>query len=236
MRAALCISGLPREFKRSYPSIKKYILDLVETDIFIYTWDAIKQPYFDIEGAIRYPDEGPLREYYDLYKPVAYHAERWDETVEKSFYKEKYEENRHPHASIVRYQAMLYTIYQCNELKNEYERIHGVKYDVVIKGRSDFELLRPMNLEELKEASSNRILYTDVLRPDGMVSDILWFGNKEVIDIACNLWKEFDGYHSKGVQFNTEILFPHHLKNHNISPRQHSIGGVSVLRPPQVVW
>jgi hypothetical protein len=236
MKVALCISGQPREFKRSYPSLKEHVIDKVDTDVFVYCWDAKKQPYFEIEGAIRYPDEGSVNELIDLYKPVSYVLEPWDDEREKSFYNEKYEINRGLHSSIVRYQAMLYSIFKCNELKNEYEKKRNISYDIVIKARSDLKLSRSIDLDELAYAYQNRILYSDVLRWDGMVSDILFFGNKEVMDIAARLYYDFDGYHDEGVPFNTEIMFPHHLSKNRVKPRQHIIGGVEVLRPAQVKW
>jgi hypothetical protein len=236
MKVAVCVSGQPREFKRSYPSLKAHILNHVDADIFIYTWNALKQPHFEVEGAIRYPDEGPIQEFLSLYDPVAAVVEEWSDATEKYFYDAKYEANRHPHASIVRYRAMLYTIYQCNALKNRFEKENDIKYDIVIKARSDIELTRPVSLDELEFAKSQNILFSDVCRGDGMVSDILWFGNPHVMDAACNLWKDFDNYYNQGVQFNTEVMFPHHLRSNGFFAREHSIGNVSVLRPPQVVW
>lgn len=231
MKVALCISGLPREFKRAYPSLKKHLIDVVNPDIFVYTWEALNQPHFEIEGAIRYPDEGSLKEFRELYQPKAFVSEVFDAQRELSFYDEKYEVNRHPHASIKRLRAMYYTIFMCHTLAKTYGN-----YDVFIKGRSDLELSNTFNIEELEKAKNNRTLFSDVIRTDGMVSDILFFGNREVMDITCNLYNEIDKYNDQKIQFNTEVFLPHHLKENKIAALQHAVGQVSVVRPPQAKW
>jgi len=198
-------------------------------------WEPKKQPLFEIEGSIRYPDEGSTDEFRDLYKPTVFCKEVWDDDRENFFNNPRFEINRHPHASIIRYQALLYMAWSANRIKNDYERLWNKKYDAVIKYRSDLELSNPIKIEEISDAIHNGVFYTDVLRHDGMVSDMFWLANPFVMDIACSLWGNFQLLHDAGVQYNTEIMFPCYLNSKSIKVKQHSIGA-EVLRPPQAVW
>lgn len=236
MKVAICISGLAREFKRSYNALNKFIFSQFEHDLFIYTWNAPNQPYFEVEGAIRYPDEGTLEEYKNLYNPVLMGFEVFDKNRENLFKNEKYERFKSGATSVVRMSAMFYQIMRCNQIKNLYAEKHGIKYDIVIKCRSDIVPFRPFDLKEFEDARDNGTFYSDVLRNDGMVSDILFFSNSEVMDYACDLYKYFDEYVDRGIRFNPEVFLPYHLKEKGIVAKQHFLGNVTVLRPPQVRW
>jgi hypothetical protein len=235
MKLAICLSGQLREFKRSYPSLKKNILDVVDCDIFAYVWEPKKQPHFDIEGSIRYPDEGSTDEFRDLYNPTVFCKEIWDDDREKFFDNPRFNINRHPHASVVRYQALLYMAWSANQRKNEYCHLWNKEYDAVIKYRSDIEILNPIRESEIIDTIDNSVFYADVLRSDGMVSDMFWLANNAVMNTACGLWDYFVDLHDDGTQFNTEIMFPAWLKDNGIVVKQHSMGA-NVLRPPQAKW
>lgn len=235
MKLAICLSGQLREFKRAYPSLKKNVLDIVDCDIFAYVWEPKRQPFFEIEGSIRYPDEGSTDEFRDLYKPTVFRKEIWDEDTESFFNNPRFDTNRHPHASVIRYQALLYMAWSANRLKNDYSRLWNKNYDAVIKYRSDIEIKTPILAEQIKDAIENNVFYTDVLRWDAMVSDIFWLANPEIMNYACSLWEYFNELHDNGVQFNTEVMFRKWLVKNRILVKQHSMGA-EILRPPQVKW
>jgi len=40
MKIAICVSGQPRNFRQSYKSLKKYLLDKYDCDVYFHTWKA----------------------------------------------------------------------------------------------------------------------------------------------------------------------------------------------------
>ena len=72
MRVAICISALPRGFKRAYPSMKKFFIEPLNADVFISTYDRIDATYTGRLFATN--DDGTLEEYKDLYKPLLFEA------------------------------------------------------------------------------------------------------------------------------------------------------------------
>lgn len=214
-------------------------MDIVHPDIFIHTWRYIKsqeQPHFDIEGSWRYPDEGSVEDFINLYQPRSYAIEPFGEEQEKKFYNAKYEKNKHPHASISRYLCMLYKIYECHKMCINYATLNNFKYDLIIKARSDIELSRSFDLKDAEKAIKERVLFSDVVLSNGLVSDILFFGNPEVMETVANLHLGLETHFDEGIQFNTEKILPHHLNDHRITPVTHAIGQVKVLRPAQATW
>jgi hypothetical protein len=223
MKIALCLSGQPRFFKTSYTLLKKYILDSYDCDLFIDTWNI--NIHESVEGLYRYKDEGSLEELYNIYKPRIFKVESLDEKIEEiSFNFEKkvlskdFQKLNWPshipstNHFISRYYCMLYKIYNCNKIKNEYAKIHEINYDITIRARMD------LVYEKSPDIINDGILYTDSFGNGRFgPGDTFAFSNTNNMDIYSNLFLKLDEYIEKNeVPINTEFLLQYHIENNNI--------------------
>ena len=132
MRIAICISGLPRSFKRSYPLLEKVFLSKYNCDIFISTWDwqvnqiQKKQETRDqfgrsipIVGTHWWPQDGNVTEFIELFKPKQLEIEIFnDDTLELKFNYSLYQKYGINNSFL----PMFYKAWRANELRLEYEK------------------------------------------------------------------------------------------------------------------
>lgn len=210
MKVALCLSGQPRMFKSSYQSLKNHILDNYDCDIFIDTW-KFKNTDENFYLSHRYKDEGSLEELYELYQPRVLNVEKFDEVFESKCLefenKVSLTQGAKEDNYLRRYYSMLYKIYNCNKIKNEYGKKMNINYDIAVRSRLDvlytqkIEFNKDVNLTTDRQGSGR----------EGCAGDILAYGMNTDMDIYCNLFNKLDDYFSENVPITTEILLPHHL-------------------------
>lgn len=171
MKIAICISGMPRTFKKSYISFKEKILNpIIENgstyDIYISTWD--KQSIKGTGRDCAHQDDGSLKEFEKLYDPIIFEIERYtDNTIEDIIRKFNIPDNIKVSVAM-----MLYKIYMCNKLLTETSH-----YDLVFRTRSDLEYKNIIYDEMLKSLETNSLF----IRRDG--------GNTPSIDGIC-IWDQ----------------------------------------------
>ena len=125
---------------------------------------------------------------------------------------------------------MFYKIYRCNLLKSKYETVHNFKYDVVVRYRSNINLLDLMNFEHV----NNNIFYNlGHGNPDHrslgytheslMTQDMFFYGDSNIMDIVCNLYNNLNTVMSKHGSTGPERMlydwcFLENNLKHEISP------------------
>jgi hypothetical protein len=212
MKLAVCLSGNPRQFKSSYPSFKKHILDQYDCDVFLFTWDNKLNTPFDQFGSFRYQDEGTLDEYVDLYKPKSKLLQLYTFETEKFFVEKEKEYNFIRSDNYVRrYIAMLYGIRQANRLRQEYELANNLKYDYILRCRPDVEY----SSFKLEECSLMIDHYGNGRFPNAP-GDVFAYGKSEAMDIYSDLCRYVGDYFREGVEINTEVLLEYHLRKNKI--------------------
>lgn len=145
MRIAIQLSGMLRNYENSYLWLNESILDIlknnnIEYDIFISNW-------------LNKEDDHNI---YNLFTPKIMESEIWDdEIIDKlgwpEFKKCKYEIE--PRASCL---GQFYKIYQCNELRKKYELENHIKYDVIIRCRTELKYNTNIDVKELKILEKNQ--------------------------------------------------------------------------------
>lgn len=225
MKTCVLISGLPREFKRSFEYLDKYIFQPLQPTIVISTWKVVNEPVFEIEGTTRYPGEGSLDEFYQLYKPDIFDVEYWDEKREKHFDIKKYYSRKHPYASIIRSMAMYYKIWRCFQLSLDLG-----PFDIIIKARSDLKITETIPNKMLERI--NDILFTDAVvggYNNKIVSDILFFSGPTIMEYVCNIYNHLDELMQIIPLFNPESLLTGYITGAEI-PVEKGVD-VEILRP-----
>jgi len=204
---ALCLSGQIRSFDLVKKSLADRLLSKYEIDIFCHFWhryDGISyQSYFHLEN----PEMGTDGTNYGKFNDY-----KIEDIV--SFLKPKslkYEFPSIPENS----KSMLYSVRESNNLKTEYEKLKGFKYDIVIKSRYDLFYERDINLLE----TIDNVVYT-INRPGGKggINDWFVYGKSDEMSIFMDTYSTFED--SNRVKDPCpESLYLEQIRNHNINHR-----------------
>lgn len=198
MKVALCLSGAMRTFRKTYPNLKKYLLDKYNPDVFISTW--VLQDYNS--SAV---SEKELTDFYHPKKiNVAWtHSFVVDEIVEQRNFNK-----RNPQSVY----SMFYRINDCNKLKMQYEMDGNFTYDCVIRFRPDIYLEEEFNLENLDQLNVPK--WGDF----GGLNDQFAFGNSDIINCYSNLFHNIVDYlkEDSSLIFNPEFLLKRHIEKNKI--------------------
>lgn len=122
--------------------------------------------------------------------------------------------------------SMWYSIYQSNLLKRLHELATGTVYDLVIKSR--YDTVPTKDISPLQEIKENELVFQNLNQPDHMISDWFFAGSSRVMDVACNLFNNWDQCYDWAMEHDgywcNELLLKHQVLSHNISPRSIDIG------------
>jgi len=190
MKIAYCISGQMRNFDHPVvvKRLKKYILDPLQPDVFIDTWDDQRgSSYYSIHNNLwvpQNPNEPPdIDKVKEIFNPTVLQTENfaeWKSNLKNPLYL-KCPQMKQNSA------ILFYKMWRANKLKSDYEKEHGFKYDVVIKSRADIIFFRT-----LKEEWLNGKFWTNNNGP--IMHDVFLTGNSDIMDTASDLWNHLPFY------------------------------------------
>jgi len=219
MKIAICVSGLPRSFKRSYPLLEKIFLSKYECDIFISTWDwQVKQIQkkqetkdqfgrpIPITGTHWWPQDGNVNEFIDIFKPKKSEIEIFhDDTLESKFKYSLYKQYGINNSFL----PMFYKTWKANELRLQYEKDNNIKYDLVVRTRGDISYEGNLSDYEITNALRGYgFCRTSYQNPDTRpgepehISDIYFFSNPEKSTIYANFWL----YHQQVLEYTKSFI------------------------------
>jgi len=136
-KVALCISGqIKDKYKLGLYSIKKYIIDVLDVDVF-FNFTPVENT--KVQNDIL-----------KILKPKRYVFEN----INNDSYINEYSKN---------YKIMMTRIINCNELKKQEEIYNGYKYDIVIRIRPDFLMKSSIHDSIIDSDMSNKLYYYDFL-------------------------------------------------------------------------
>lgn len=142
MKIAICISGQPRNFKLSYPTLKKYFLDKYDCDVYFHSWkvSTFESTNFG-NGSYKYSlTEQDYEELTQLYEPKNHTLEH-PIVFDASNYKCPIW--RYPINTLL---SMYYSVYKSFQLC----KYSNVEYDAVIRTRFDLDYSQiPINIESV---------------------------------------------------------------------------------------
>lgn len=217
MKLAICISGLPRSFKRTYDSLNKYILSQHDCDIFISTWEFISSN----DQAKIYSQDGSVEEYISLYKPKSYEVEKFThDTLESLF---NYTSLKKTYGILPSLLPMSYKVYKTNKMRLEFETLNNIKYDAIVRTRSDLsyqssipneEILIVNNGECFTRTSKHHPLTP--LDSPMRISDLYFLSNSENANKYSNFYLDIESVLEQTQNFIAEINLEKHLENNNV--------------------
>lgn len=218
MRIALCFSGQLRNVGSTYGSWRSNVLEPNaghQIDVFGHSWfdnDTIGSVYYAAnKEPTAFPASAPIPEnviqqVYDCYNPVKLVLER-PQTFNADKYNERKLEDAVPQHGISR----LYSLYQANRLKREYELQHKFRYDVVMCARYDFIIKEPLLFRRAPTRGIAHLGYS----PHGF-NVCHAMGDTESIDAYADLWFHYDAVYNSGATWADELIALKYLEGINM--------------------
>ena len=199
-KVALCISGNLRTFNQTFPNINKNILSQYNCDVFIHTWENCHS-----NNLIDKIDHSAI---VNLFGPKNIVIEKNKQFIITPIMEKQKEHGR----NIQNMLSMFYKIKKCNDLKNEYEKQYNIKYDAVIRFRSDILLLDKLPINGIEKD----YLYSPVYGNFGGLCDQIAFGSSDIMNKYCSLFDFIEQYLTEGQIFNPEKILLYHIQKQNI--------------------
>ena len=188
MRTALLIYGHMRTYQATVESLKKNIIDILNPDVFIHTWDEIeaRTPSWHSEHMNVFPLSedhiNKIKVFYD-HKNILIESQN---VTERSCIT-----TPNNNISLDGQKFMLESIKKANRLKTDYEEENDFKYDLVVKIRPDIMLFT--NIPIPKSIESNRFYVGSNNRISAC--DIISFSESHVMDAVSTAIDFFDEFY-----------------------------------------
>lgn len=225
MRTAICFSGHLRSFEDVFSYLKETIIQPMNCDVFIHTWDNIGTPgnrnKGDGNGIVFKTNIETIQ---NLAKPISLLVEK--ENIHERFVKATNHINILPEEKcfiaghVGFHVGMFYSIFKCNQLKSEYEDLYKFKYDRVIRFRPDIRMGTKFNLSMFPD---NNILYVPQIGKycELGLNDQVAIGSSKIIDTYCNIYSHIIKYYDEHVTVaRPEMMISHHLTENKISVKE----------------
>jgi hypothetical protein len=209
MKIAICFAGQFRNLERNYPNFKEMILDANtehEIDFFVHGWFDKSVPDTEYLTAVGGRASTPvprdvLAQLYECYNPKVVMLEHQIEFDAKNYHDNKYP-GINPKYSLSR----MYSVFQVNRARLEYQWENKIRYDVVVSTRYDWAFREPVKFETVTESA----IYHPGLNPHGI--NVGWImGPSFHMDAYSKLFYNVDLLFQQGVSFTDEILAERYL-------------------------
>ena len=213
-KIAICISGIPKFWNKSYESIKQWF---PTADIFIHTWKINNNSEIS-ENTCYSPNTynniaATDYNFIHAYKPKKYIIQ--DFISKKTFFEnqcEKYFSNPQKLPAGIRNSvsqlSMFYGLREVCRLKASYERENSFTYDIVVRMRFDSEIKKFLDLNNLDYENT---LYIPINRDFGGINDQFCFGNSSIMDMVCECYTFYDIHVPITNFYGPEVILKQHL-------------------------
>lgn len=218
MKIALILSGQFRDAKKSYESIKKYILDPYSPDVFISTWANPEQIVPSGWFGETPNDDCNVHEIAEMYNPKSMVLETFDTNEEGFFHREakKLDSNLEEgtETKTTNVFAMWYKKHSANQLKIKWEEQNDFKYDVVILSRFDLCFLEDPVIEILPP---NKIKIPVGFDWCGGIGDLFAYGDSITMDKYFQIFEKMKEYRiENNISPTPELIHKHHIEKSQI--------------------
>ena len=112
----------------------------------------------------------------------------------------------------------------CNELRKNYEKQNQIQYDIIIKTRPDI-MYQSVFINQNPDK-----LFTPTNQSYGVMSDIFYYSNSDIMDKFCTFYDLLNFYIEKGYHFNPHNLMLRHLEDLQIPFYKDSRLNLDILR------
>lgn len=208
-KIALCLSGFPRNYKNTFPYLKKHFLDLNDVDVF---FEGLNQKIGVIDQQV-----------IDLYRPKKYNFSDYDQnridTVNREYGNYPIQNNCGAHENKLK--SQFYNVNKSNLLRIAYEQENNIKYDIVFRCRPDCYFFKDLVDEDFNMCTDENVVipsdwdfptYYPHAKTDGFA-----YSTPTVLDKYSSAFYSFGRYNTtENVPFHPESLLGHHLHKNEI--------------------
>lgn len=217
MKIALQFSGQPRNLRECYPFIHKAILEGNDVDVYAHLWwdNTYKNQIIRFHTTHKFENEDLGALFQEIYQPKSILIEPQKDFDLSEFDLENNfidEEHRRLFTAKVLFcsLSMWYSVSEAHRLMVE----SGIKYDLVIRGRTDLIFMYPINFKELNPD----ILYISDSyygqQTPGDYTDWFAIGGPERMGDYVKLYEEYSKYNKHG------LIHMRHFVQNSLSHRQ----------------
>lgn len=201
MKVALCISGELRNFNDDnlVKNLQKFIIDDLNPDVFISTWDHVGISIHQTENIEKVPNKFDVSELHTIYKNIkGLHIENLDfwlnsvgyENLKNTF--KQWRIHGNGNFNVATTIPHFYKVYDSYLLKKRYELENNINYDIVIKMRPDLFFVNFIN----KNIKKNTV-YHNNFGPSGWfwpnrIYDIFFYSDNESFDKLSKSWLDLE--------------------------------------------
>lgn len=210
IKAALCISGHLRTFLDNYKSVKEHILDKMNVDVFIHTWDTLGLSYRFTDSNLYVTETKNLVDRIEqLYHPKKLVIEKT-----KTFNVTPLMRSRLlDHRDIPGILSMFYKVEECNKLKKQYEEDGGFVYDCVIRFRGDLWVEQPLPIDDRTNMNH---LFLPMYGNFGGACDQFAYGSSPIMDKYSCLYSNVEQLLRDGAPMQPERLLQFHIEQQQL--------------------
>ena len=195
MKVAICFSGSIRDFPTCLPSLRRYVLDNLNADIFLHLWKM--DDVSDLSSDFKWRNDHCREQYViDQLKPISYVVDKYSDIWEKKILSESgiilpndiKSRNYGTNAC-----GMYYKIQQCFRLLEASNK----KYDLIIRARLDFIWEDNIFLSDFNSIDDNKVfLIKDRYATHSKLlnNDKFFAGSPAVMKKMCNLFDYIKEY------------------------------------------
>ena len=221
MKIAICFSGSIRDFRSCYPSMKRYLLDNINADVFMHLWKVDNNKELAGSNAFKWKVDACKEDYVlKELKPVDYVIDGFNADWEKKIVAESgIDVKKFANQSDINYGinacGMYYKIMKAYELAEKHMDKTGVNYDIIIRARLDFIWEDHITPEMFADANDKSIfLIKDRYASHSrlVTNDKFFAGNRVVMKKMCNLFNEIKTYQKRGYKVEGQTLNERHIK------------------------
>jgi hypothetical protein len=227
MKIAVCVSGGVRYTHLGLKSIQK-IVPNEYVKIFIHTWKVKDvNSFLNTVSGLQHKEQDKvietnlsLLEEYNYEKLLIENYDKCQKKFQNLLDSLKFipsidTEDTEPRTDVGPI-SMHYSIYKANELKKEYEKENNIKFDWVIRMRTDSDF----RYEQLDLNTLNHELNIPSGEDwgDNSINDQFAIGTSHAMDLYSSLYNNF--HYTQSTKFYPERILALHLKNVNLIPNR----------------
>lgn len=222
MRTAVLISGQIRNAKDGYSSLTEKIIKPYNADVFIETW-CPQNEILDHRNKI-IPNNMTADEIILSYKPKVISFEDFDgaENIHRIAHQEI--QNRNGFDGSYAWETktpnvfyMYYKIWKNYISMNQYEKLNGIRYDILVRTRFDLEYDEFPLFEDI---APNQIYIPSGSNHRGGICDLFAIGGRDSMEKYFKLFEYIKIYIETNATFHPESLLRYHLNNFDLDVRR----------------
>jgi hypothetical protein len=184
MKIALMFSGQPRDIGIAYPYIKKAILDKHDVDVFGFLWYGDRTWECCEPHKYHWGEDDSLKNYLDFIRLYNPKSVRFSHQIEADGELDWNDPREDPLCNRI---SMWYGWQKCLEIVEEFSSSQGVKYDLLMRFRTDSCPEEEINFEDLRDGS----LHIPVSPRTQGYEDHIACGTPEVMRFATRVYECF---------------------------------------------